>query len=115
MSLTPYSVSASPLGTSIYRFASVDAPAQYVPELVHTTVQNKTGTNINNVIRISAPITAVVDGVTTSANKFIAEFKFTALRSVKEDTMRIRVLDEMIAYLTANRNNIANGSSRPVA
>lgn len=115
MSLTPYSVSASPLGTSIYRFADVDVPAQYVPELVHTTVQNKIGTNINNVIRISAPIATEVDGVTVSANKFIAEFKFTALRSVKEDTMRLRVIDEMIAYLTANRVNIANGSSRPAA
>lgn len=115
MSLTPYSVSASPLGESIYRFAGVDVPAQYVPELVHTTVQNKLGTNINNVIRIAAPITVNIDGVTTSVNKFIAEFKFTALRSVKEDTMRLRVIDEMIAYLTANRNNIAIGSSRPVA
>lgn len=114
MSLIPYSVSASPLGVSIYHFDNIDAPAQYVPELVHTTVQNRIGTNINNVIRINAPITAEVDGVIVSSNKFVAEFKFTALRSVKEDTMRFRVIDELVAYLIANRDNIANGSSRPV-
>lgn len=113
MSLVPYSVSASPLGTSIYRFTDIDVPAQYVPELVHTAAQNRLGTNINNVIRINAPIATDVDGITVSANKFVAEFKFTALRSVKEDVLRLRVIDEMIAYLTANRVSIANGSSRP--
>lgn len=114
MSLIPYSISASPLGTSIYRFADVDVAAQFVPELVITATKNKVGSNVNYDLICTAPLPVDVDGVTIATNKFVGKFSFTALQSVKEDAMRGRVIDEMIDFLTVNKQQIINGSVRPV-
>lgn len=113
MALTPYSISSGPLGTSIYLFAGVDAPAQFVPTLTVKATQNNSGTNTNVSVASEYPIVSQVDGVNIAANRFRMETSFTALRSIKSDTERNVLFDEHVAYLIANKAEILKGSARP--
>lgn len=115
MTISVYSESSSPLGTSIYRFDGVNVPAQFIPTLLFSATQNKAGTNVNMRIRIEFPLVVTVDGITSAPNKFVCNLDFTALQSVTNSAERTRVLDELIAFLTANKARIASGSVRPVA
>ena len=115
MTISVYSLSASPLGKSIYRFNEVTAPAQFVPELVVTTVQNASGTNINYKVDVDYPLLVTTDGVTTAPNHFKIRFEFTSLRSVISSTERERIVDEFIAFLTSHKGELMAGSARPLA
>lgn len=112
MSITLYSESPAPIGTSIYTFDGVSVPAQYVPRLTVSTKQNASGTNIDYKINIDYPITATVDGVITAPNTFRCTFSFTALRTVLEPTVRQRILDEIRAFLVSEDDNIQTGNAR---
>ena len=114
MALTIYSQSASPLGTTIYRFTGIVAPAQFVPTLTVTTSRNRTGTNVMYKAVVDYPLITTVDGVTLAPNHFKFNFEFTALQSVENNSERERVLDEVIAFLTAHRDEITAGSARPI-
>lgn len=114
MALVIYSQSPSPIGESVYRFSAIAAPAQYVPVLRYKAALNKASTNTTMSVDIDAPIVTVVDGVTQSLNGFKCGFYYTSLRNVTEDTMRVRVLDEMIAFLTAHKAEIAAGQVTPI-
>lgn len=114
MSITAYSISAGPLGTSIYQFDSVSAPAQFMPTITVSATQNSSGTNTNVTIGSEYPIISVVDGVNVAANRFKMTTVFTALRSIQNDAERARLFNEHVAYLTANRAKILAGSARPV-
>lgn len=114
MTISVYSESPSPLGTSVYRFDGVNVPAQFIPTLVFSAVKNNAGTNVNVRVKIDYPIVVTTDGITSAPNHFISTFDFTALQSVLNVTERTRVLDELIAFLTSHKASIINGSVRPI-
>lgn len=114
MSIIAYSISAGPLGTSIYQFDSVRAPAQFMPTITVSAVQNSSGTNTNVTVGSEYPIISEVDGVNVATNRFKMTTVFTALRSIQSDVERARLFDEHVTYLTANKANILAGSARPV-
>lgn len=111
MTISVYSASQGPIGRTEYRFVGVTAPAQYIPRLTMTTKQNTAGTNVDSRIDVSYPLVTEVDGVSTAPNTFRASVTFTALQSVVNNTERVRVLDELIAFLTANKTKIVNGDA----
>lgn len=110
MSITKYSESAGPIGQSIYTFTGVTVPAQYMPRLVATTTVNKAGTNIEYKISVNYPLVSVVDGANVALNTIRANLSFTALQSVINTDEKSRVLDEIVAYITANKANIIDGN-----
>lgn len=115
MSLVVYQLSQGPIGSSIYNFASVSAPQQFMPTLTAKTSVNTPKTNTKVEINVEYPLMQTVDSVSTySGNTIRASFNFTALRNVSALSEKLRVIDEMIAYLTANKNNLANGNVLPV-
>lgn len=107
--------SPGPLGVSWYVFTGITAPAQYMPTVRFEAIMNKPRSNTNMKVDMEYPLLQVVDGVTSVTNTFKSSFTFTALRGVSSDTERMRVLDEMIAFLTANKARIAVGSVLPVS
>lgn len=115
MAVTLQISSPGPLGVSWYVFTGISAPAQYQPSVRFEAAMNKPRSNTNVKVDMEYPLLEVVDGITTVVNTFKSSFSFTALRGVSSDTERMRVLDEMIAFLTANKARIAVGSVLPVA
>jgi len=113
MSINIYSASQGPLGVSVYTFDGVTAPAQFVPTLSAETEMNKDKTNIQYRVRIEYPLVTTVDGVTLAPNIIRANFNFTALRNVLANTEKERVIDELIAYLTAHKAKIVSGNVLP--
>lgn len=110
MSITKYSESAGPIGQSIYTFTGVTVPAQYMPRLVATTAVNKAGTNIEYKISVNYPLVSIVDGANVALNTIRANLSFTALQSVINTDEKMRVLDEIVAYIQANKANIIDGN-----
>lgn len=110
MSITKYSESAGPIGQSIYTFTGVTVPAQYMPRLVATTTANKAGTNIEYKISVNYPLVSVVDGANVALNTIRANLSFTALQSVINTDEKLRVLDEIIGFIVANKANIIDGN-----
>lgn len=112
MTVSIYSQSASPLGSSTYRFDGVAAPAQFIPTLTFEAKANGSGTN--NWIRVDStyPLITVVDGVTTQTDAFRMKSEFTALQNVIADSERARLFDEHVAFLTAQKANILAGKVR---
>ena len=111
MSIALYSGSQGPLGTSIYTFVDVSAPAMYVPRLYIQTKRNNSGTNIDTTISTNYPLTVVVDGVTTVRNTLKMKTTFTALQNVVAADERARIFDEHVAFLTAHREKILVGDA----
>ena len=110
MSITKYSESAGPIGQSIYTFTGVTVPAQYMPRLVATTTVNKAGTNIEYKVSVNYPLVSVVDGANVALNTIRANLSFTALQSVINTDEKLRVLDEIVDFITANKVNIIDGN-----
>ena len=112
MTVSIYSQSASPLGSSTYRFNGVAAPAQFIPTLTFEAKANGSGTN--NWVRVEStyPLITVVDGVTTQTGAFRMKSEFTALQNVIADSERARLFDEHVAFLTAQKANILAGKVR---
>lgn len=112
MTVSIYSQSASPLGSSTYRFDGVAAPAQFIPTLTFEAKANGSGTN--NWVRVDStyPLITVVDGVTTQTDAFRMKSEFTALQNVIADTERERLFDEHVAFLVAQKANILAGKVR---
>ena len=110
MSITKYSESAGPIGQSIYTFTGVTVPAQYMPRLVATTTVNKAGTNIEYKISVNYPLVSVVDGANVALNTIRANLSFTALQSVINTDEKLRVLDEIVDFIIANKVNIIDGN-----
>ena len=110
MSITKYSESAGPIGQSIYTFTGVVVPAQYMPRLVATTTVNKAGTNVEYKISVNYPLVSIVDGANVALNTIRANLNFTALQSVINTEEKLRVLDELVDYIVANKANIIEGN-----
>lgn len=110
MSITKYSESAGPIGQSIYTFTGVVVPAQYMPRLVATTTVNKAGTNVEYKISVNYPLVSTVDGANVALNTIRANLSFTALQSVINTEEKLRVLDELVDYIVANKANIIEGN-----
>lgn len=112
MSYQLYSQSAGPLGVSHYRLSDVSAPAQFVPTLTFSAVQNSSGTNTNVSLTSEYPIVTEVDGVNVANNRFRMVTTFTALRNIKNDTERARIFDEHVQFLIDHRDVAINGAVR---
>lgn len=112
MTVSIYSQSASPLGSSIYRFDSVAAPAQFIPTLTFQAKANGSGTNNWVTVDTVYPLIVVVDGVTTQTDAFRFKSEFTALQNVIADSERERLFDEHVAFLTAHKADILAGKVR---
>lgn len=110
MSITTYSESAGPIGQSIYTFTGVVVPAQFMPRLVATTTVNKAGTNVEYKISVNYPLVSNVDGANVALNTIRANLNFTALQSVINTEEKMRVLDELVNYIVANKANIIEGN-----
>lgn len=110
MSVSVYSQSPSPLGKSVYHFAGVSVPKQFVPTLVYEAKLN--GTQTNTWVRVDTryPILSTVDGVTTRQNEFKMYTEYSSLNSVLSTAERERVFDEHVRFLLANRPGIINGN-----
>lgn len=109
MSVSLYSQSASPLGTSIYRFVGVAVPAQFIPTLVFSAKSNNAGTNNWVKVNTKYPLISEIDGVNTETNAFVMTTEFSALQSVIADTERERIFDEHVAFLVAHKLDILDG------
>lgn len=112
MSYTLYSQSAGPLGVSHYRLSDVRAPAQFVPTLTFSAVQNSSGTNTNVSLTSEYPIVTEVDGVNVANNRFRMVATFTALRNITNEEERARIYDEHVQFLVDQRNVAINGAVR---
>lgn len=112
MSYALYSQSAGPLGTSYYRLSDVVAPAQFVPTLTFSAVQNSSGTNTNVSLTSEYPIVTEVDGVNVANNRFRMVTTFTALRNITCATERARIYDEHVQFLVDQRDVAINGAVR---
>lgn len=113
MAITLYSASQSPLGTSIYTFTGVSAPAMYTPRLFKKAVRNKSNTNIEVTVDTNFPLVTEEEGIYTVRNTFKMRTTFTALQSVISNTERERIFDEHVAYLTAQKAKILIGDATP--
>lgn len=111
MSLVAYSISQGPIGQSIWQFSGVSAPQQFMPLLKATTAVNASRTSTKYSVAVEYPLMSTVNGQDVySGNTLRAHFDFSALRNVIADTEKLRVIDELVDFLTANRLNIAAGN-----
>lgn len=110
MALAIWSSSPSPLGTSIYRFVGISAPAQFMPTLKYEASMNKSGTNTWVRVDTRYPLLATVDGVITETDQLRMYSEFSALQNVVAATERERLFDEHVRFLLANKPGIINGN-----
>lgn len=113
MTISVYSSAQGPLGTTVYTFDGVSAPAQFIPTLTVETEMNAAKTNTQYRIRVEYPLVTTVDGVTLAPNTLRANFSFSALRNVINTAEKQRIIDEIKDFLNANVDHIINGNSLP--
>lgn len=110
MALAIWSASTAPLGTSVYRFVGIDAPAQYLPTLNYEAKMNTAGSNTWVRIDTRYPLLSTVEGVITKTNEFKMYTEFSALNSVVAQDERSRLFDEHVLFLLKNRPGILAGN-----
>lgn len=110
MALAIWSASTAPLGTSVYRFVGIDAPAQYLPTLNYEAKMNTAGSNTWVRIDTRYPLLSTVEGVITKTNEFKMYTEFSALNSVVAQDERARLFDEHVLFLLKNRPGILAGN-----
>lgn len=111
MSIRALFTATAPIGTSAFALDGVIAPAQYMPRIDVRSVLNRTQSNANVTINASYPIMSDLDGVKKVTDTFKLKVEFTALRSVIAADERSRLFDETLALLTANKQQILDGSA----
>lgn len=111
MALVLYSGSQGPIGTSIWTFKDVEAPAMYLPTLKKSTKKNKSSTNVEVTVSTKYPLLTDVNGVLVVRNSFQMETTFTALQAVISAVERARIFDEHLAFLTSQKTKIINGDA----
>lgn len=115
MSVAALYLAQAPIGSSAFALDGVVAPTQYMPRIDVRSTLNRTQSNANVTINASYPIIADQDGVNKVTDTFKMKVEFTALRSVIAADERARLFDETLALLTANKQQILNGSAMFVA
>lgn len=96
-------------GEDIYRNRSVLVPRAFQPTISVSASPNKTGTNVNMVVRSDDYVVADVDGRQLMTDRFIMTTKFTSLQAVAAADERARIFDTHIAMLIAARATILDG------
>lgn len=108
---TPYQVSPSALGSSIWKSSDAGVPPMFCPSITHTTTLNASKTNINETILVEVPVPVTVDGVVKAPNRYVARLTYSALQNVNEDAKAALTIDAMIGFLTARREEILAASA----
>ena len=97
------------LGTDIWRSKDSQIPMAFRPTIVHTSRASANGNNLNQTVETQVPLVRLVDGLAVSSDSFKATFKFSALQHVVSEEERAEAFDALLAYITANKNDIIQG------
>lgn len=112
VTFVPYSEPNAMRDPAVWRAELTDIPAMFRPLMQHTATENKSKTNINEVLTVAVPVVQVNDGVTTAPNKIVASAQFTCLQNVVADTSLALALDGLIELLTVRRAAILAGKTK---
>lgn len=115
MSMSIRYVATAPIGSSQLQINGVTAPAQFVPRFLIDTRYTSNGANVSWRLRGEYPLINTVDDVVVNNNTFRLSFEFTALQNVSNLAERTALLDNFIAFVTANKSRILDGSAIIVA
>lgn len=96
-------------GQDLLRAVS-DNPVAFRPSISHINRQSQNKLNNNHTVESVVPIMRTVDGLQVSTDAYKATFKFSALQHVNDKASADLAIDALLAYVTANRASIIEGT-----
>lgn len=96
---------------AVWRREDLTVPPMYRPTITQTARSNKTGTNVNVMIKVAVPVVDTdVSGKKTSNNTVIAQATVTSLQNIVGDHTS-HAIDALIAALTQQKASIIAGKT----